>query len=66
MPNDFKSSANYGIAVVYLTGFLQGLTLVSLPASSAVLKHMHSLTNSGYGFLFLPQVALAVRNSKKP
>lgn len=63
MPNDFKSPAVSGVAVVYLSGFLQGLTLVSLPASSAVLKHMHGLTNSGYGFLFLPQVAFAVAGS---
>lgn len=58
-----KSPVASGIAVVYLSGFLQGLTLVSLPASSAVLKSMHGLTNSGYGFLFLPQVAFAVAGS---
>lgn len=58
-----KSPVVSGIAVVYLAGFLQGLTLVSLPASSIVLKHMHGLTSSGYGLLFLPQVALAVVGS---
>ena len=45
---------------VYLIAFLQGLTLVSFPASSAVLKQMHGFTDAQYGAIFLPQVALAV------
>lgn len=48
------------VAVVYLSGFLQGLTLVSYPASSSLLKQMHGLTDAQYGAIFLPQVALAV------
>ena len=39
---------------------LQGLTLVSFPASSAVLRQMHGFTDAQYGAIFLPQVALAV------
>jgi predicted MFS family arabinose efflux permease len=48
------------VAAVYLTAFLQGLTLVSFPASSAVLKQMHGFTDAQYGAIFLPQVAMAV------
>jgi predicted MFS family arabinose efflux permease len=48
------------LAAVYLTAFLQGLTLVSFPASSAVLKQMHGFTDAQYGAIFLPQVAMAV------
>jgi MFS family permease len=48
------------VLAVYLIAFLQGLTLVSFPASSAVLKQMHGFTDVQYGAIFLPQVALAV------
>ncbi|WP_034431885.1 hypothetical protein, partial [Candidatus Contendibacter odensensis] len=48
------------LLAVYLIAFLQGLTLVSFPASSAVLKQMHGFTDAQYGAIFLPQVALAV------
>ncbi len=49
-----------GIATVYLSGFLQGLTLVSFPASSTVLIQMHGFTAAQYGAIFLPQVAMAI------
>jgi fucose permease len=48
------------VATLYLSGLLQGLTLVSFPASSAVLRQMHGLTDAQYGTIFLPQVAAAV------
>jgi fucose permease len=48
------------LLAVYLIAFLQGLTLVSFPASSTVLKQMHGFTDAQYGAIFLPQVALAV------
>lgn len=48
------------VATVYLVGFLQGLTLVSFPASSAILKQMHGFTDAQYGAIFLPQVAFTV------
>src|SRR5918992_1224308 len=48
------------VASVYLSGFLQGLVLVSFPASSTVLISMHEFTDAQYGAIFLPQVALAV------
>lgn len=57
-----KQACPNGLAVlaVYLIAFLQGLTLVSFPASSAVLRHMHGFTDAQYGAIFLPQVAMAV------
>jgi fucose permease len=48
------------IGSLYIAGMLQGLTLVSFPASSAVLKQMHGFSDAQYGAIFLPQVALAV------
>lgn len=48
------------VAVVYAAALFQGLTLVSFPASSAILKQMHGLSDSQYGAIFLPQVACAV------
>jgi fucose permease len=48
------------IGSLYLAGMLQGLTQVSFPASSAVLKQMHGFSDAQYGAIFLPQVALAV------
>jgi fucose permease len=48
------------VGSLYLAGMLQGLTLVSFPASSAVLKQMHGFSDAQYGAIFLPQVALAV------
>lgn len=48
------------VALIYLTGLLQGLTLVSFPASSAVLRSMHGLSDAQYGLIFLPQVVFAV------
>lgn len=55
----FKPTAPL-VASVYSSGLLQGLVLVSFPASSAVLKDMHGFTDAQYGAIFLPQVALAV------
>ena len=57
-----KSTSPSGpaVLVVCLIAFLQGLTLVSFPASSAVLKQMHGFTDAQYGAIFLPQVAMAV------
>lgn len=63
MPAYIKSPAWFATAVVYLSGFLQGLTLVSIPASSVILRHTHNLSNREYGFLFLPQVVFAVLGS---
>ena len=51
------------IGLLYGTALLQGLTMVSFPASGAVLKDALSLTDAQYGGIFLPQVALAVVGS---
>lgn len=48
------------VTTLYLSGMLQGLTLVSFPASSVLLKQMHGFTDAQYGAIFLPQVAAAV------
>jgi Fucose permease len=56
-------SSTGGIAAVYGAGLLQGLTLVSFPASSAVLRAAHGFTDAQYGSIFLPQVALAIVGS---
>lgn len=48
------------IGLLYLAGLVQGLAIVSFPASSAVLKQVHGFTDAQYGAIFLPQVALAV------
>ncbi|MGR9107199.1 MAG: MFS transporter [Gammaproteobacteria bacterium] len=48
------------VAALYLSGMLQGLTLVSFPASSVVLKQMHDFSDAQYGAIFLPQVVAAV------
>jgi len=61
--NNFRYEPPVRIAPVvtlYLSGMLQGLTLVSFPASSAVLRQMHGFTDAQYGAIFLPQVAAAV------
>lgn len=47
-------------AVVYGSGVLHGLVLVSVPASSAILRAHHGFTDAQYGTAFLPQVAMAV------
>ncbi|MGR9054029.1 MAG: MFS transporter, partial [Gammaproteobacteria bacterium] len=54
-----KGSQLPAIAFVFLSGLLQGLTLVSFPALAPVLKQALPLTDSAYGALFLPQVLLA-------
>jgi uncharacterized membrane protein/predicted MFS family arabinose efflux permease len=46
------------VILVFMVGLLQGLTLVSFPALSSVLKTVLHLSDTEYGVLFLPQVAL--------
>jgi len=50
-------------ATVYVSALVQGLTLVSFPASSAVLKHAHGLSDAQYGAIFLPQVVMVIGGS---
>lgn len=49
--------AAYGAALV------QGLTVVSFPASGAELRGTYGLDDAGYGALFLPQMALTIAGS---
>ncbi len=60
MVEPMSSPNGPAVLAVYLIAFLQGLTLVSFPASSAVLKQMHGFSDAQYGAIFLPQVALAI------
>jgi MFS family permease len=49
-------------AVVYATGVVQGIVLVTFPAASAIFtaKNQYDLDSTQYGILFLPQVAAAI------
>lgn len=58
-----SSGLGRGIFAVYAAGLLQGLTLVSFPASSTVLRAAHGFSDAQYGAIFLPQVALAIAGS---
>jgi fucose permease len=60
MDTESNSGRSLPIAALYLSGMLQGLTLVSFPASSALLKQLHGFSDAQYGAIFLPQVAAAV------
>lgn len=51
------------IGAVYGTGLMQGLVIVSFPASGAVLRAMHGLSDAQYGAIFLPQTAMAITGS---
>ena len=48
---------------VYGAALLQGLAMVSFPASSTVLTGSLGLSSAQYGAIFLPQVALAIVGS---
>ena len=59
-----SSSATWVIVgVLYLSALLQGLAMVSFPASSTVLTGALGLSSAEYGAIFLPQVALAIVGS---
>ena len=53
------------IVCIYLTGFLQGLVLVTVPAASLVFTDptKFSFSSSEYGLLFIPQVLAAIAAS---
>ena len=50
------------VVLIYATGLLQGLVLVTVPAASSVLTNpdLFAFTESEYGMLFVPQVIMAV------
>lgn len=53
------------IIAIYLSGFLQGITLILYPAAGPIFQDsaMHALSSSQYGTLFLPQIILAILSS---
>ena len=57
------STAWLSVGALYLSALLQGLAMVSFPASSAVLTGPLGLSDAQYGAIFLPQVALAIVGS---
>lgn len=52
-------SERRAVGVIYASGVVQGVMMVSFAASSAVLRSRHGFTDTQYGSIFLPQVALA-------
>ena len=52
------------IGLVYLTGLVQGVALVTFPAASSIFTSPHpqgyGFSNTQYGAMFLPQVVLAI------
>ncbi len=54
------AAASPAVLIVYAGALLQGMTLVSFPAVSAMLKQALALSDADYGAIFLPQVALAI------
>ena len=56
------STRNKTIAAVYLSGFLQGISLIIFPAAGPLLTSpdFHGLTGSQFGFLFTPQIITAI------
>jgi MFS family permease len=54
-----------GSSTVYAAGLVQGIVLVTFPAASTIFTSptYFDLSNSQYGLMFLPQVALAISSS---
>jgi MFS transporter, FHS family, glucose/mannose:H+ symporter len=50
------------VLLIYVTGLIQGLALVTFPAASSIFTSSHGFgfTNSRYGMMFIPQVILAI------
>ncbi|NBB87682.1 MAG: MFS transporter [Bacteroidetes bacterium] len=61
----FPTARQYAPAVglVYVSALLQGLAMVSFPASGTILTGTLGLSSAQYGAIFLPQVALAIIGS---
>jgi fucose permease len=52
----------FEILLIYITGLIQGLVLVTIPAASSILTDPNAFgfSDSAYGALFIPQVIMAV------
>ncbi|MFC4314690.1 MFS transporter [Steroidobacter flavus] len=55
-----SSSATGAAFSVYAGGLILGMTLVSVPASSALLKQLHGFSDAQYGAIYLPQLLSAI------
>src|SRR6478752_5578715 len=56
-----RSSSTTAAAIsVYAGGLILGMTLVSVPASSALLKQLHGFSDAQYGAIYLPQLLSAI------
>jgi len=53
-------SATAAAIGVYAGGLILGMTLVSVPASSALLKELHGFSDAQYGAIYLPQLLSAI------
>jgi len=51
------------VLIVYAAGLLQGLAMVSFPASGTVLKDIKGFSDAQYGFIFIPQNIAAIIGS---
>lgn len=51
------------IALVYAVAFFQGIGNVAFPASAAVFKTHHGLSDSNYGLLYLAMIGFAISSS---
>ncbi len=53
------------IGIVYLSGFLQGVSLILYPAAGPIFTNpeFHNLSGGQYGLLFTPQIILAILSS---
>src|SRR5215470_19429658 len=50
------------VLLIYVTGLIQGLALVTFPAASSIFTSSHGFgfSDSRYGMMFIPQVVLAI------
>jgi MFS transporter, FHS family, glucose/mannose:H+ symporter len=60
--NTFAPANRVEISVVYITGVVQGLALVTFPAASAIFTSPQGFgfDSTRYGAMFIPQVVLAI------
>ena len=50
-------------AAVYATAFIQGLAMVSFPASATLLKELKGFSDAQYGLIFIPQIITTIAGS---
>lgn len=49
--------------IIYTTAILQGMAMVSFPASATVLKDVAGFTDAQYGLIFIPQIVATIIGS---